>query len=371
MDPGAGYRAHAGEIDSAMARVMSSGSYILGPEVAAFERTFAGAFGLGQGIGVASGTDALVLALHALGIGPGDRVATVSHTAVATVAAISLAGAEPVLVDIEPGALTLDPNALVRAFESTPGIRAVVPVHLYGLPADMTAIVEIARRRHAFIVEDCAQAHGAQLHGRSVGAFGDAAAFSFYPTKNLGGFGDGGMVTTRDPSLAKRLRALREYGWGERYVSEKRGFNTRLDELQAAILATRLPRLEAANARRRTIVSRYLSGLAGSGLRFQTERDAAISARHQFVILHPRRNEIRDRLRDAGIGTAIHYPAPVHLQPAYRATTLIGAGGLENTERTAVEVLSLPLYPELADEAIDRVIATLVEAVGSLTRTSD
>jgi dTDP-4-amino-4,6-dideoxygalactose transaminase len=371
MDPGAGYRAQAVAIDAAVARVLASGWYVLGPEVAAFEAAFAEQFGLGHAVGVASGTDALTLALHALGVGPGDRVATVAHTAVATVAAIELAGAEPVLVDIDPGAMTLDPVALERTLDASPGIRAVVPVHLYGLPADMPAIVAIARRHGVLIVEDCAQAHGARIGDQAVGSFGDAAAFSFYPTKNLGCFGDGGLVTTQDPSLAQRLRELREYGWRVRYVSETRGFNSRLDELQAAILAARLPHLETGNARRRAIAERYRSALRDVGVRFQTLRSGAVSAAHQFVIAHPQRDEILDRLRQAGVGVGIHYPVPVHRQPAYEGRVAQGAGGLAATERAAHEVLSLPLYPELSDQAVERVIRVLIEVLADLAPEPD
>jgi dTDP-4-amino-4,6-dideoxygalactose transaminase len=367
MDPRAAYRAHADAIDSAVARVLASGSYVLGPEVAAFETAFAGQFGLGHAVGVASGTDALTLALHALGVGPGDRVATVAHTAVATVAAIELAGAEPLLIDIEPGGMTLDPVALERAFEASPSIRAVVPVHLYGLPADMPAIVAIARRHGALVIEDCAQAHGARLDDRPVGGFGDAAAFSFYPTKNLGCFGDGGLITTHDPVVARRLRELRQYGWRVRFISETRGFNSRLDELQAAILAVRLPHLEAGNARRRAIGDRYRGALRGTGVQFQTSRPGAVSAMHQFVITHPRRVEILDLLRKSSIGAGVHYPVPIHRQPAFEGRVVKGTGDLAHTERAAREVLSLPMFPELSDRAVDRVIQVLTEALEKLS----
>jgi len=357
MDPGAGYRAQRAAIDAAVARALSSGWYILGQEVASFEREFAVASGIPHAIGVASGTDALILALKGLGIGPGDRVATVSHTAVATVAAVVLAGAEPVLIDIDPVRYTLDPDSLAAAMD---GVRAVIPVHLYGCPADMDAICRIARQHGAFVVEDCAQAHGATFDGRPVGTFGDAAAFSFYPTKNLGALGDGGAVAAGDAALAERLRILREYGWRERYVSDVEGMNSRLDELQAAILRVRLPALAAANARRAAIAEAYVEGLADTGLVLPTTRPGHVW--HQFVIRHPARDALRQALKAQGVGTGIHYPVPVHLQPAYAGRIAIGPTGLAATEAAAREVLSLPMFPELDDEAVARVIAAVRQA---------
>jgi dTDP-4-amino-4,6-dideoxygalactose transaminase len=354
MDPGAGYRAARPEIDAAIARVLASGWYILGRETAAFEREFAAEFGFGDAVGVASGTDALVLALRALGIGRGDRVATVSHTAVATVAAIELAGAEPVLADIDPASFTLDPAALEQSFEMVPQIRAVIAVHLYGHPADMPAILEIARRHDAFVIEDCAQAHGATLGGIPVGGFGDLAAFSFYPTKNLGALGDGGAVATNSPELAGRLRTLREYGWRQRYVSDVPGMNSRLDEIQAAILRVRLTHLAPGNARRQAIAAAYRTGLAETGLALPPAAAAISHVYHQYVLRHPDRDRFQARLKGAGIGTNIHYPVPVHLQPAYRGR--LRATAMTATEAAAREVLSLPMFPELDDACVARVI---------------
>jgi dTDP-4-amino-4,6-dideoxygalactose transaminase len=362
MDPSAFYRAHKGEVDSAIGRVLESGRYILAHEVAAFEAEFAGALGIGHAIGVANGTEALELALRALGIGPGDRVATVSHTAVATVAAIELAGAEPVLVDIDPATFTLAPGELSATFDAVPNIKAVIAVHLYGQPADLPKIRSIAQSHGAWLVEDCAQSHGARLDGRWTGTFGDIAAFSFYPTKNLGGYGDGGLVATADPLVAERVKSLREYGWTTRRVSEAAGMNSRLDELQAAILRIRLKYLLQGNARRREIASAYDRGLADSGLVLPIARPNAQHAYHQYVVRHARRDELRTKLTALGIGTNVHYPVPVHLQPAYSGRLAI-VRRLGETEAAAREVLSLPMFPELDETAVLRVIAAVRQAL--------
>jgi dTDP-4-amino-4,6-dideoxygalactose transaminase len=363
MDPGAAYRALKPEIDAAVARVLESGWYILGKEVAGFEAEFAAAFGLATAIGVANGTDALVLALRALGIGAGDRVATVAHTAVATVAAIELVGAEPVLVDIEPTTYTMDPAELERTFASVPGITAVIPVHLYGQSADMPGIIAIARRHGAKVIEDCAQCHGATLGGQVTGSFGDVACFSLYPTKNLGAFGDGGAVATNDVALAEQLRMQREYGWKQRYISDIAGMNSRLDELQAAILRVRLPHLAAENARRGQIAAAYAQGLAGTGVTLPQVRPGAVSVWHQYVLRSADRDGLQQALKAAGIGTNIHYPVPVHRQPAYAGRLKTGPSGLAITETAAREVLSLPMYPQLSDAAVRQVIAAVRAAL--------
>lgn len=369
-DPKAGYLAHKSEIDAAIARVLEGGWYILGQEVAAFEAEFAAFAGAAHGIGVANGTDALEIALRALGIRPGDGVLTVSHTAVATVAAVELVGAVPVLGDIEPDFYTLDPRSLEAALagEMTggegekPAIKAVIVVHLYGQPADMTTIAVIAKRHGIPVIEDCAQAHGATLGGRHVGAFGDVAAFSLYPTKNLGAFGDGGIVTTDDERLAETIRALREYGWRQRYISDLKGMNTRLDELHAAMLRVRLKYLAADNARRGAIAAAYDRGLAGL-CPLPARRAGASHVFHQYVIRVADRSAVQERLRAAGIGTNVHYPVPVHLQPAYKGRTWLAGGGLPATERAAAEVLSLPMFPQLTDEQVAEVIAALKQAL--------
>jgi dTDP-4-amino-4,6-dideoxygalactose transaminase len=364
MDPGAAYRALKVEIDAAVGRVLASGWYILGQEVAGFEKEFAATLGLGHAVGVANGTDALVLALKALGVGPGDRVATVAHTAVATVAAIELAGAEPVLVDIEPHYYTLDPAELRRCFETIDGIKAVIPVHLYGQVADLPAISALARAHGAKLIEDCAQSQGTLLGGKPAGSFGDMACFSFYPTKNLGGFGDGGAVATGDAGLAKTLKALREYGWRERYVSAVTGMNSRLDEIQAAILRVRLPHLAAENARREAIAARYDRGLAGLPIELPRRRPDTVPVWHQYVVRSTSRDGLQQALAARGIGTNVHYPVPVHLQPAYAGRLKTGPSGLAVSERAAREVLSLPMYPQLADAAVDQVIAAIRSVLG-------
>jgi dTDP-4-amino-4,6-dideoxygalactose transaminase len=334
-DPKANYLAHRDEIDAAIRKVLDSGRYILGHQVAAFEREFAAYLGVNHAVGVASGTDAIALALRACGIAPGDTVVTVSHTAVATVAAIELAGAAAVFADIDPATYTMDAASLQRALDATPLVKAVIPVHLYGRPADMPAILPIAARRGLRVIEDCAQAHGASIDGKKCGAWGDIAAFSFYPTKNLGALGDGGAIATRDSGLAEQARLLREYGWRERYISAAAGMNSRLDELQAAILRVKLRHLDADNEQRRAIAAIYSGAAPQTGCAY-----------HQYVIRSPRRDALREHLAANGIGAAVHYPVPVHCQPAYAGRVPI-AVSLNHTERAAREVLSLPMYPEL------------------------
>ena len=262
--------------------------------------------------------------------------------------------------------MTLDPAALGRALASPPGrIAAIVPVHLYGQAADLEAILALARRHGVRVVEDCAQCHGARLGARRLGSLGDIAAFSFYPTKNLGAVGDGGMVVTDDDALAARVAALRQYGWGERYVSDVPGLNSRLDALQAAILGVKLGRLDSDNARRAAVAALYDAGLAGAALALPARRAAATHVFHQYVVRHGRRDGLRAALGRRSIGTLIHYPVPVHEQPAYRGRIAIGPGGLGESERAAAEVLSLPIYPELGAAAVQRVVAALNDALRS------
>jgi dTDP-4-amino-4,6-dideoxygalactose transaminase len=358
-DPGAFCREHRREVLEALARVVDSGWYVLGEEVAAFEREFAQQFGLGHAIGVANGTDAIALALRGLGVGAGCRVATVAHTAVATVAAIELVGATPVFVEIEPDTYTLDPRALSAVLERAAPVHAIVVVHLYGHPADMAAILAIASRLGIPVIEDCAQAHGASIGERFVGGLANAAAFSFYPTKNLGALGDGGLVATASEETAVRLRMLREYGWKQRFISEIAGVNSRLDELQAAFLRVRRPFLEAANQRRMAIAAAYDRGLADTGLGLPIQRSGTTHVYHQYVVRHPKRDDLQSRLRQAGIATNVHYPVPVHCQPAYLGRCSVGAEGLAVTEAAAREVLSLPIYPELDDESVAEVIGAV------------
>jgi dTDP-4-amino-4,6-dideoxygalactose transaminase len=355
-DPGAVYRRYQSEIDAAVARVLGSGWYVLGPEVESFEKEFGELLDLPYSVGVASGTDAVELAVRGCGIGPGDEVVTVSQTAVATVAAIERAGASAVLVDVRADGLTMDPAALEEALSSRPQVKAVVVVHLYGRPADLEQILAVAAPRGIDVVEDCAQSHGARFRGRAVGAFGRASAFSFYPTKNLGAFGDGGLVATSDAGLADRVRGLRQYGWGERYVSEVPGLNSRLDPLQAAILAALLPHLSDLNAHRRAIALRYdeaLRGLEGITLP-ALDRDGTEQVWHQYTIRCTRRSDLQDALAFAGIGSAILYPVPVHLQPAY-ANRLVCIGDLAETERAVNEILSLPIGLHVSESDACRV----------------
>ena len=363
-DPGAGYRALRAEIDAAVARVLASGWYILGEEGAAFEAEFAAWLGTAHAIGCASGTDALVLALRGLGIGHGCAVATVSHTAVATVAAIEIAGAVPVLIDIDPLHYTMDPVELTAVLEhppaSLPPIRAVIPVHLYGQACDLPPILAACARHGVAVIEDCSQAHGATLGGRKVGTFSEIAAFSLYPTKNLGALGDAGVLATNDAALAARIGALRQYGWQERYVSAERGINSRLDEVQAAILRARLPHLDAQNARRQAIAAAYDEAVPDPPAR----RAAAGHVFHQYVIRSTDRPALQTRLRAEGIGTAVHYPVPVHRQPAYRNRVALGPSGCRESEKASEEILSLPMFPELTDAQVAHVCEQLSTARG-------
>lgn len=361
--PLAAYGATRARIDRAIARVLKSGRYILGPEVETFEREFAAYIGCRHAVGVGSGTDALVIALRALGLPPGTQVAAVSHTAVATVAAIELAGLTPLLLDIDPATYTLAPVALERAFGGGRRIGAVIVVHLYGQAADLDALAPLIRRHGATLIEDCAQSHGATLGGKRLGSMGDIACFSFYPTKNLGAVGDGGAVLANDDGLAVRLRELREYGWRERYISAVPGMNTRLDPIQAAVLRVKLPGLDRANARRAAIAARYDRGLAKTGLGLPTRRPGATHVFHQYVVRTPQRDALRAALDRAGIGTTVHYPVPVHLQPAYRGRVALDPGGLGESERTAREVLSLPMFAELGAADVARVIAAVKTAL--------
>jgi dTDP-4-amino-4,6-dideoxygalactose transaminase len=360
-DPRAGYFERKAEIDAAIARVLAGGQYVLGREVEAFEAAFADWLGIGHAVGVGSGTDAIELALRACAIGAGDRVFTVSHTAVATVAAVERAGAIPVLVDIEPGGFTMDPAALEEALNAPSRGRpaAVLPVHLYGEPADLDPILLLARRHRLRVIEDCAQSHGARYRGQATGTFGDIACFSFYPTKNLGALGDAGMTATDDADLATALREVREYGWRDRYVSARVGINTRLDPIQAAIVGAKLPHLADDNARREAVAARYDEGLAGLPLALPRRPAGSRQVFHQYVVRTTARDRLREHLRAAQIGTGIHYPAPVHRQPAYAGRLAEFPEGLPETTRAAGEILSLPIYPQLGPAAIARVIGEI------------
>jgi len=360
-NPKANYLAHKVEIDAAIQGVLDSGMYILGQNVEAFEAEFAAYLGVKHAIGLGNGTDALVLGLKACGVGSGDLVFTVSHTAVATVAAIEFIGAIPVLVDINPATYTMDPFELEKAIELHKydgRLAAVVPVHLYGHPANMPDIIDIARRHQLYVFEDCAQSHGAMLRGRKTGAWGDIAAFSFYPTKNLGALGDGGIVATNDTHLAKRVRLLRQYGWQQHYISQLPGGNSRLDELQAAVLRVKLHFLDQENARRREIAETYSKLLIGTKLVLPVCQADVIHAFHQYVVRIPERDTLQNYLRERSIGALIHYPQAVHQQPAYLGR-LKGNARLPNSELASARVLSLSMYPELLDEQITEVACAI------------
>ncbi len=354
-NPGEQYRSHKDAIDAGIKRVLESGWYILGSEVASFEAEFAQFCGARHGIGVANGTEALALALMALGIGRGDEVATVSHTSVATVAAIEQAGAVPVLVDVEPDRYTLDPSKLAGAM--SPAVKAIVAVHLYGQPADMDTIMAVAQERGLRVIEDCAQAHGA-LHGKSrVGSIGDLGCFSFFPTKNLGAVGDGGAIVTSDHDLAERLHQLREYGWKERFISSIAGINSRLDELQAAILRVKLPDLDKENAARIRIAETYRRELRNLPILSPSPAAGTQHVYHQFVVRVERRDDLLAHLRRNGINAGLHYPLAVHQQPAYRQ--LVHRSRLDVTEQLIPRIISLPIYPELGSDEVAKVIASI------------
>lgn len=345
------------QIDADIERVVRSGIYLNGSECAAFEQEFARYIGAAHGVSVASGTDALQLALMACDIGAGDGVVTVANGSVATAAAIELAGADPIFVDVDPRTFTMRADLLeeVLTKPAHARIRAVVPVHLYGCPAPMKDITRVAHQYGARIVEDCAQSHGASLHGRMTGTFGDVAAFSFYPTKNLGALGDGGMLTTNSQEIARRAQRLKQYGWQQRYVSEEPGINSRMDEIQAAVLRTKLQGLDSRNRRRRSNADRLTEALKGSRLILPTAPQDAKHVYHQYVVLVSDRERFRDHLLTAGIESGVHYPVPIHRQPAYRDRIRAGAGGLAVTESLAQEVVSLPIHPYLTEADLDRI----------------
>jgi dTDP-4-amino-4,6-dideoxygalactose transaminase len=360
-DPRASYLAHKDALDQAIRQVMEGGAYILGPQVSAFEQRFAAYLGVAHCIGVANGTDAVQLALRAVGVQPGDMVITVSHTAVATVSAIDWIGAIPVLVDIDPGTYTIDPQKVEDTLRhmSTGQVKALAAVHLYGHPADMAALTSIAARHGVALVEDCAQAHGAMIGERKAGAMGTCGTFSFYPTKNLGAFGDAGAIATSDAGIAEKLRLLQQYGWRQRYISAEAGYNSRLDELQAAILDCKLTWLDGWNERRREIAGLYDNGLAGLPLECPVERPGCRHVYHQYVIRCPERDALRRHLERQGIHTAILYPVPVHQQEGYRSRVVVAPSGLAVSEAIAQEILCLPIYPELPNADVQRVIDEL------------
>ncbi|CAN1525497.1 WecE Predicted pyridoxal phosphate-dependent enzyme apparently involved in regulation of cell wall biogenesis [Methylophilaceae bacterium] len=362
-NPAAQFHSYQDEIEAAVLKVLRSNRYILGEEVEALEREFADYIGVQSAIGVANGTDALEIAIRALDIGPGDEVITVSHTAVATVAAIEAAGAIPVLVDVDPIFYTLNAEQLQEVL--TPKTKAVIAVHIYGQAADLDAIGQFCTENKLFLIEDVSQAHGAKWQGKRLGSIGHIACFSCYPTKNLGAIGDAGLIATNDAKLGNKVRVLREYGWQHRYVSDIVGRNSRLDELQAAILRIKLRHLDADNGKRQKIAEQYSSFLAGQSFKLPGTRKNAEQVFHLYVIRTSNRNKLIEHLKAHDVQAGIHYPMPVHLQPAYESR-IRTASNMGVTEALAGEVLSLPMYPELSSADVARVI----DAINiSLTKT--
>jgi dTDP-4-amino-4,6-dideoxygalactose transaminase len=359
LDVGATYLELKEELDAAVSRVLSSGWYLLGAEIAAFEEEFATHVGVKHCIGVGNGLDALHLALRAMNVGSGDEVIVPSNTYIATWLAVSYAGATPVPVEPDLRTYNLDPALIEAAI--TPRTRAILPVHLYGQPANMDPICEIAQRYGLWVLEDAAQAQGARYRGRRVGSIGHAAGWSFYPAKNLGAFGDAGAVTTNDDGLADRLRELRNYGSKVKYVNEERGFNSRLDEIQAAVLRVKLQHLDAWNDRRRRIAAQYLDLLHQTDLVLPWVETCADPVWHLFVVRSQQRDHLMRRLQEAGIGVQIHYPIPPHLQAAYRDLDR-PRGSFPVAEMIHQEVLSLPIGPHLDEAQAASVVATLKEA---------
>jgi dTDP-4-amino-4,6-dideoxygalactose transaminase len=348
------YRTIKDEIDAAIRGVVESGQFILGAEVAAFECEMAAYCGAAHGIGVANGTDALRLALEVAGVRPGDEVITTPFTFVATAEMVSQVGAVPVFADIESHGYGLDPLDVARKI--TPRTKAIIPVHLYGEPAAMDPLMKLAEAHGLAVIEDAAQAIGARSGGRRIGSVGHLGCFSFFPTKNLGAYGDAGFVTTNDGALAERLGMLRQHGQRQRYVHETLGWSSRLDEIQAAVLRVKLRHLDAWTAARHTHVRRYRQLLAGTPVRLPTEREGDRGVYHLFTIETEHRDELQKYLADQGIRTAVHYPVPLHRQPLYRD---LATGPLPNSERASRQVLSLPLFPELRPDELETVAAAV------------
>lgn len=337
--------------------VIDSGMYILGNEVKLFEKEFADYIGAKFCVGVANGTDALAIALRGLGVQKGDEVITVSHSAVATVAAIEMVGAIPVFADIEAGSRCMDPKLIEKLISAK--TKVILPVHIYGQPAKIKEIIEIAKKHGIKVLEDCAQAHGAKVSDKKAGSFGDASAFSFYPTKNLGAIGDGGAIVTNSAEVYEKVLALRQYGWVTRYVSNFPGVNSRLDELQAAFLRIKLRELDRDNKRRNEIASKYNSAFKFLDMKIPQSLPDTFHVYHLYVVEHAKRDELAKYLKSQGIGTALHYPVPIHLQPAYRGR-IKGADQLHQTENLYKSILSVPMFPELTDEQVKIVIDSIL-----------
>lgn len=360
-DPGRQYANLAGEINSAVHGVLAGGHYIMGPNVRAFEQEIAAYLGIPNAIALNSGTDAIHLALRALGIGPGDEVITTAFSFAATSEAIGIVGANPVFVDIAPGTFNLWPEAVVSAI--SPRTRAILPVHLFGQPADMAPILEAANANGIAIVEDCAQSMGATWRERFTGTLGTVGCYSFFPTKNLGAAGDGGLCVTQDNELADKLRMLRSHGWRKKYYQEILGINSRLDEIQAAILRVKLPHLTKWNARREKIAAAYDHALTGHPrIKLPERRADSFCVFHQYTIRIKERDQVQEFMRRSRIDTQVYYPFPLHRLPIH-ADLGHGDGTFPEAERTCQEVLSLPMFPELADGEVERICQTLIAAV--------
>ena len=354
-DPSASYKAHKLEIDQAIQRVLDSGWFVLGKEVENFEKEFAAFHGENiHAVGVANGTDAIALCLRSLGLGRNDQIITTSHTAVATVAGIEQAGCTPVFADIAPNTRCIDPKSIRERVGSN--TRAIMPVHIYGQPAVMPNILEIAQTHNLAVVEDCSQAHGAEIDGQKVGTFADISAYSCYPTKNLGGTGDGGVILCRSKEFAEKIKSLRQYGWNEDRESLTNGFNSRLDELQAAILRVKLKHLADDNAKRRAIAQRYNTAFKDLPLTLPALKETELHAMHLYVIECERRDELISYLRGKGVGASLHYPLAVHQHTAYKGR-IHGHEDLHVTEQFYKRHLTLPLYPELPDHLTEMIVS--------------
>ena len=360
------YQALQADFDAAIARVVASQRFIMGPEVTSFEEEVASYLGANHAIGCASGSDALLLALWALEIGPGDEVITTPFTFFATAGAVSRLGAKPVFVDIEPGTFNIDPAAVEAAI--TPNTKAVIPVHIFGLPANMDALLEIGERHGVRIIEDAAQSIGATWRGRQTGTLGDFGCFSFFPSKNLGCWGDGGLVTAMEDDIAEVVKQLRVHGnYPRKYYHARVGCNSRLDAMQAAVLRVKLPHLDSWGAARRDKVAGYKARLADRGLseqvRFQEIPDEAVPVYHQCVVRVPRRDDLMAHLKSKGIGCAIYYPRPLHMQECFADLGQV-EGSLPVTETACAEVLALPVFPELSGDQQDEVVDAIAEFLG-------
>lgn len=353
-NPHSQYLSHSKEIVDAVNRVFNSGSYVIGNEVSSFETAFSSYCQVKYAVGVNSGTDALYLALKALDVGTGDEVITVSHTALATIAAIIASGATPVLVDIDPQYYTIDPKQIDKVITSK--TKAIIPVHLYGQPSDMDEIMKVARKNNLYVIEDCAQATGAIYKNQRVGSIGDIGCFSFYPTKNLGAIGDGGMAITNTPEIAKRIRRLGQYGWDENRLTQEPGVNSRLDEIQAAILNVKLKYLDSDNVKRQNIATKYKDGLSGYDATVPAERPDSTHVYHLYVIACSERDDKINKLAANGVGAGIHYRLPANMHHGYSDRCRLPEKGLPITEKLVGNILSLPLYPEISDSQVEEVI---------------